>query len=258
MSRFHWWLVSFTIILLLLFIFPSQKLYFATILVLHIPVFVFGIVNIRYNFFLKSYYFNKKKQTLCALTFDDGPDEKLTPAILDILDRYDFKATFFVIATKVEKHPQIVQEIIKRGHTIGCHDLTHSINSNFRMTSAMIKEIGAAQSIIEKYTGKKTALYRPPVGLSNPHLVKALKYLHMKCVGWKESVRDAGNRRINTFDKFYTLAKPGSVILMHDCMPDITCMDLFLREFVKLCETMKRKGFVSVTVDELLEVDAYL
>jgi peptidoglycan-N-acetylglucosamine deacetylase len=115
-----------------------------------------------------------------------------------------------------------------------------------------------AQKIIETLIGRAPRFYRPPVGLSNPHLRKALINLQMKCVGWSSSVRDAGNRHPHTFKHFHLMARPGSVILLHDVLPKLELKDLYFVELEKLFIQIRKKGLTSVTVDKLFTEEAYL
>jgi peptidoglycan/xylan/chitin deacetylase (PgdA/CDA1 family) len=224
---------------------------------MHIPLFIWGIFNIRLSFFCETLCSKKNEKKSLALTFDDGPDPAITPDILDLLDKYNLKATFFMIAKNVLLHPQLAQEVSKRGHTIACHDLNHDLTTNFRMTKKMLSDISEAQKIIQNTTGKKPLLYRPPVGLTNPHLRVALKKLNMTCIGWNKSVKDAGNRRSFTFKNIPGLASPGAVILLHDTMPDVDKKDEFLFNLKILFGNIKEEGYLSVGVDTFFSIKAY-
>lgn len=258
MRKVFLWYISAGITSLLWVFSADYRIVFSILLLMHIPVFVWGIVDLRNNFFCKALFHKKGEKHLCALTFDDGPDPRCTPVVLDLLDKYKFKATFFLIASNVLKYPDLTREILSRGHVIGCHDLTHSLNCNFRFSNQMFREIGEAQSIIEAATGKKPRFYRPPVGLSNPHLQTALNRLHMQCIGWSSSVGDAGNRRKNTFRKFYSMSSPGTVLLLHDTLPVSSHADSFFTELEHLFIKITDDNIKSVPVDVLFSEKAYL
>jgi len=248
------WYVSFTASILGTIVFSSLRQIFAIISALHIPVFIWGISSIRSGFFGPVIYKYEDPSRL-ALTFDDGPDPLVTPKILDLLDKYNFKATFFVIGKKAAQYPTLVKDAFDRGHCIASHDLTHSYLSNFRLSKQMTKEIHESQKIIETIIGKKPRLYRPPVGLTNPHLFKALGSLGMTCIGWDRRVRDSGNRRVSRFSKFQSLAVPGSVILLHDCMPEESNREAFLFYLEELFLTMEKKGISSTTIEDLFGIE---
>lgn len=251
------WLISFILSILLLIFLPWFKLLFLIIAFFHIPAFIYGIIEIQNGFFCNAHCHNKKRTKECALTFDDGPDPSFTPQILDLLDKYNFKATFFVVAKKAQEHPELVMECLKRGHCIACHDLDHKVTANFRMYKGMFREIGEAQKIIGEIIGKKPRLYRPPVGLTNPHLRGALRDLDMECIGWSGSVRDGGNRFPKTFKHLPELARPGSVILLHDTLPVNNTSGIYLEHLEKLFIRIREKELSAVTVDSLFDLNAY-
>jgi peptidoglycan/xylan/chitin deacetylase (PgdA/CDA1 family) len=118
-----------------------------------------------------------------ALTFDDGPTE-FTPKFLDLLKENNVKATFFCIGKQIEKYPETFQRIIAEGHTIGNHTLSHCNNTGFLSTSKMVEEIEKCDEVMLKIGSLKTNLYRPPFGVTNPNIAKAIKKTHKKSIGW--------------------------------------------------------------------------
>jgi peptidoglycan/xylan/chitin deacetylase (PgdA/CDA1 family) len=219
---------------------------------------VWGIFDLRSNFFVKAYVRNKWEKSACALTFDDGPDENLTPEVIDLLKRFGFKATFFVIGAKAKQCPSLLKRMIADGHVVACHDLAHSALSNLRFANAMTRDISAAQAIVKDIIGAKPLLYRPPVGLANPHLGGALSALGMKCIGWNKSVKDAGNRRSRRIAAISKLRiRPGDVVLLHDCLPIADRKQEFLSPLESLFAKMRDSGLTSVGINELFDITAY-
>lgn len=251
------WLVSFLVFLFLTIAIPQYRYLFLAFLLLHIPVLIWGIIDIRNSFFCPAFCHKKGEKTAIALTFDDGPDPQITPQILELLGRFGYTATFFVIARKAERHPEIIHRIIDEGHTIACHDLDHRYTSNFRLTAAMVREIGEAREILRRITGKTVRLYRPPVGLTNPHLKAALEKLDMECIGWSGSVRDGGNRFRKTFRLIPELARPGSVVLLHDTIPDPEIRDEFLVQLEKLFLSIREKSLIPSPVYSIFGLKPY-
>ena len=121
----------------------------------------------------------------------------------------------------------------------------------------MVSEIGHACSIIASVTGKSPRLYRPPNGLSNPHLRTALEKLDMECIGWNQNLGDGGNRFVNRLNRMPELARAGSVIMLHDCLPDERNRDIFLKNFRALCERIKERDLISMRIGEFFGVAAY-
>ncbi|MFZ1576596.1 MAG: glycosyltransferase [Chromatiaceae bacterium] len=109
-----------------------------------------------------------------AITFDDGPDPKWTPALLDILKAEGVRATFFLIGANMEEHPELVQRIIREGHLIGVHTYTHPNIAKVSEERAML-ELNATQRLTESITGLSTILFRPPYNAdTNPHSTEEL------------------------------------------------------------------------------------
>ncbi|BAU27083.1 peptidoglycan/xylan/chitin deacetylase (PgdA/CDA1 family) [Aneurinibacillus soli] len=99
-----------------------------------------------------------------ALTFDDGPDPRYTPYLLDLLKKYNVKATFFVVGSKAEKHPAIIRRMQEEGHVIGIHNYVH--RSNWVTNPWKLwQQIHHSADIIERITGQRPMYYRPPWGL---------------------------------------------------------------------------------------------
>ena len=109
---------------------------------------------------------NKPTQKRIALTFDDGPHPRQTREILDVLDKYGVKATFFVIGVNVQNYPGIITEVLRRGHEIGNHSNTHSHADKLNETTFR-NEISTCENAIFKETGKQSRLFRPPEGAIN-------------------------------------------------------------------------------------------
>jgi peptidoglycan-N-acetylglucosamine deacetylase len=257
MTPFRFWLSSVVIIGAAFYLLPNVRSLVWVLFIPYLLVFIWGIVDLRSQFFLKAYIRNKYETSGLCLTFDDGPDPDLTKDILELLARFGMKATFFVIGENAQRHPDLVRRAHEQGHIIACHDLSHGAFSNFRFSATMINDIAASQKIISTIIGRKPLLYRPPVGLANPHLGTALSRLSMYCIGWSRSVRDAGNRRIKKIRSLPALAKPGHVVLLHDCLPKPGYKKEILAQVEKLCEAIKEKKLATIGIDEMFDIPAY-
>ena len=141
-----------------------------------------GVFNIRLNYFIKS--INSLNTDKCMLTFDDGPCPVNTLKILDTLDGFNIKALFFIIGHKAEKHAEIVEEIVKRGHLIGNHTYSHSNFLASFSLKKLTKDISFNQEVIHRFTEKENVLFRPPIGITTPRIAKVLKRLNLQSVGW--------------------------------------------------------------------------
>lgn len=127
------------------------------------------------------------------LTFDDGPSDRVTPKILDILDKENVKATFFIIGNQAETRRAIVKRAFDSGHAIAVHSYTHEYKKIYSSIDALIKDIDRCNDLIFEITGERSAVYRFPggsYGLSST-LVKAVTEHGLRYVDWNASVRDA-------------------------------------------------------------------
>jgi polysaccharide deacetylase family sporulation protein PdaB len=190
-------------------------------------------------------------EKILALTFDDGPDPKETPAILDILKKYDAKATFFVIGNKVRRNPQIVRREWEEGHEIANHTYHHQFLG--RVPDWQIQqEIGETQTAIMETTGKKARLFRPPGGVFNSRVLDACKKEQLQLVlwSWHQDTQDwakPGAGRI--VRKVLRNTRNGDIVLMHDYVSGrsqtVDALEIILPELI-------RRGYHFVTVSELI------
>ena len=134
-----------------------------------------------------------ENEKLIALTFDDGPDEDFSPQILDILNKYNAKATFFVVGEKVGWHPEIVKRAYSEGHEIGNHTFTH-INVEKNSENIILKEIEKTQQAIKDVIGIEPGLFRPPYRAISRPMFEIVKSKDMKVVLWSDlDARDWSN-----------------------------------------------------------------
>jgi peptidoglycan/xylan/chitin deacetylase (PgdA/CDA1 family) len=189
-----------------------------------------------------------KKQV--ALTFDDGPDARSTPALLDLLREQRVEAAFFCIGKRVAAEPALAQRILAEGHMLENHSFAHSNTTNFFTVPQLIADLSQAQAAIQAATGHTPKLFRPPVGLSNPNVFRAAKTLGLRVVGW--SIRSL-DTKITEPEKVVARIerglKPGAIILLHD--GNIPAERLLVT--VKLLLTKLREhGYEVVRLDTLI------
>lgn len=176
----------------------------------------YGVFSIQSGVFISSINKINTNKPEIAITFDDGPHAN-TPAILDLLKAYNAKATFFVIGENAQNNPEILQRIAHEGHQIGNHTYTHSKLFPALKVSEMIEDIAKASIVIKKIIGKQPDTFRPPFGITNPSVTKAVKGLHLSVIGW--SVRSLDTKIKNpekVIRRIIKKTKPGSIILLHD------------------------------------------
>jgi peptidoglycan/xylan/chitin deacetylase (PgdA/CDA1 family) len=151
------------------------------------------------------------------LTIDDGPDPEDTPRILDLLDRHQARATFFLVGIRAAQFPALVGEILRRGHDVGHHTHTHPIRSFWcagpRRLGAELDQTSAAL----RAAGAQPRWFRPPVGFKNLLLHRALAARNLTCVAWNvRSFDSISSDPECVARRVMKQLKPGSIILMHE------------------------------------------
>ncbi len=152
-----------------------------------------------------------------ALTIDDGPDPDVTPAVLDLLDRLDLRATFFCTGLRVLDHPAIARDVVARGHAIENHSHRHRHDFSLSGPRALDREIGAAQRAIADTVGIAPRFFRAPAGLRNVFLQGALDRHDLTLASWTRRGFDTVRRDVDGIVARLTdgLAA-GDVLLLHD------------------------------------------
>lgn len=153
-----------------------------------------------------------KKHKSVFLTFDDGPIPEVTPWVLDLLDKYGIKATFFCVGDNVVRNPELFEEIKQRGHSIGNHTMNHLQGSQVT-TRRYLRNVMEADTVIQ------SNLFRPPHGLIRWKQAKILKE-HFTIVMYDLVTRDyskkmTGNRVFKNVKRY---ARKGSIIVFHDSL----------------------------------------
>jgi peptidoglycan/xylan/chitin deacetylase (PgdA/CDA1 family) len=151
-----------------------------------------------------------------ALTFDDGPNPEITPKLLDLLDRYRAKASFFLIGQHVRAFPELANEIAKRGHAIGNHTETHP-RLTFLSARRIAEEIEFCDTAISEATGDKPKWMRPPYGYRSPLLSGIIRRrADAKVVMWSAAARDWKPQPAERVIKHLRRVRGGDIVLLHD------------------------------------------
>lgn len=190
-----------------------------------------------------------------AFTFDDGPDPIYTPILLDLLKKNEVKATFFVVGSRAEKHPELIQRMHQEGHLIGIHNYVH--HSNWFMSPWKVRKgLEDTAEIIKNVIGVRPVYYRPPWGMLNLFdFVNRSKY---KIILWSIMAQDwrtsGGSEKIK---QRLSSIKGGDVILLHDCGDtlgaELEAPRNTINALKDVLKQVKTKGFTCVRVDELVK-----
>jgi peptidoglycan/xylan/chitin deacetylase (PgdA/CDA1 family) len=234
------------------FVFTISKWYYAGIIIVFVVIMAYGSKVIQSDFYVRSLSSGSRKNGQIALTFDDGPDAQVTPMILDVLKKHNIKAAFFIIGSRAEFNPEIIKRIDREGHMLGSHSYSHAFLFDLYSSRRMRDEIELTEKIIQSMTGKKMRLFRPPYGVTNPPLAKAVNRLQYHSIGWSlksnDTVIDNEPELLNRLNK---KIKPGDIILMHDNKPwNVKVLDDFL-------SGLKEKNLAAVRLDKFLNIQPY-
>jgi peptidoglycan/xylan/chitin deacetylase (PgdA/CDA1 family) len=155
-----------------------------------------------------------------CITFDDGPHPGITPRVLEILDRYGAKATFFCVGERVVAHPEIAREIVRRGHTVESHSHRHAAVFALYGLRAMRREVQAAQAVIAQVTGREPRFFRAPAGFRSPLLDPVLARVGLDYASWTRRGFDTVDRSAARVLRRLTRGLgAGDILLLHDSVP---------------------------------------
>jgi peptidoglycan/xylan/chitin deacetylase (PgdA/CDA1 family) len=152
-----------------------------------------------------------------AITIDDGPDPDVTPAVLDLLDRHDARATFFCIAENAARHPALTREIVAREHSVQNHSAAHRHTFSTLGPRGYADELSRAQTMLSDIVGVRPTCFRAPAGLRNPFLDPVLSRLGLHLVSWTRrgfDTREASAARV--LERLSRGLAAGDILLLHD------------------------------------------
>lgn len=181
----------------------------------------------------------KRLKPTVFITFDDGPVPEVTPWVLDTLDRFDVKATFFMVGDNAQRHPELTEEVRRRGHCIGNHSM-HHLQGMKVSTRRYLRDIAEANKLLG------TTLFRPPHGIMRWAQAAALKH-HYNIVMYDVVTRDYSRRLspercVETVRRY---ARNGSIIVFHDSVKAWPRLEHALPEALKW---LKEQGYNFATL----------
>lgn len=215
--------------------------------ILALAFFFYASYNIRSNIYIRVFHRQQTTEKIVALTFDDGPDPTETPRVLNVLKAQHIPACFFCIGSKIKGSEPLLHRMVEEGHLIGNHSYTHSNFFPFFGLSRMKRELQACREELEKATGQPITFFRPPFGVTNPTIARAIRQSGYTPIGWN----------IRTLDTYHPSPEkvlrrirrklcPGSVILLHDRMPQSA-------ELVKqVLNLLHEEGYTVVRLDSMM------
>lgn len=201
----------------------------------------------------ETFKFNGPYVKQIALTFDDVPDPRFTPQVLDILQKHGVKATFFVVGHRVQKHPDLLKRIYVEGHSIGNHSYSHPLFKEKSVTEFK-KEILMTEEIINHTIGIKPRYIRPPYGEINEDQLKWAKKEGYRIINWNVDSQDwKGLNKEKITQNVLKTVGPGSIILQHAGGGHGSDLTGTIEALPDIIQMLKKQGYRFVTVPELLQ-----
>ena len=184
----------------------------------YVAFFLAAVLVLRLRVFVDAVVRAPKGARGVALTFDDGPDPTWTPRILATLAEHGAKATFFVVGRKAEAHPEVLRAILDAGHAVGMHSYAHDRLFSLRSERRVRQDLQQAMAVLERLTGASPALFRPPIGHTNPIVARVVDKLDLVVVGWTISGHDgiASARPADVVARVRRDLRDGAIIALHD------------------------------------------
>lgn len=213
---------------------------------------VWGAMKVTSNFFMPVICAVNTSEKVMAITFDDGPLTQYTPEILDILRQYEAPAAFFCIGKNIAGKEALIRRIDAEGHVVGNHSFTHHFWFDMFGSKKMLAELKEMDQAVADIIGKKPRLFRPPYGVTNPNLRRAVKRGRYVAIGWNIRSLDTVIKEENELlQRIKPAIQPGAVLLLHDSMA-VTAKTL-----PALLSYIKAQGYRVERIDQLLNIPAY-
>lgn len=213
---------------------------------------VWASADIGSGVYLKALCRAESADKVVALTFDDGPDADSTPRVLDLLKRYDVRATFFVVGEQARQNPELIHRMVAEGHTVAGHSYYHLPQSTLWSSQRYTEELFRCNDVVARLTGLRMRLYRPPFGVTNPPIARAVKNLGLIPVGWSVRSLDTVTKNSDrVVDRVMRGLRGGDVILLHDRLENSEEL------LEKLLTALRTQHYTTATVDELFKIEAY-
>ncbi|GAA0541245.1 polysaccharide deacetylase family protein [Chitinophaga japonensis] len=231
---------------------PLSWWIFVLLLILYVAVLAWGSVNIAAGFYMPVTCQVRTQEKVVALTFDDGPLPAFTPQLLDILQERQAPAAFFCIGHHVAQQEALLQRVHAEGHLVGNHSYSHHFWFDLFGADRMLEELRRTDACIAQVTGQRPHFFRPPYGVTNPNLRRAVMRGGYFPLGWSIRSLDtvaAGEEQL--LHRITTHLHPGAIILLHDSR------EITVKILPALIDHIRSSGYRIERIDKMLNIPAY-
>jgi peptidoglycan/xylan/chitin deacetylase (PgdA/CDA1 family) len=212
----------------------------------------YGCYFVDSNFFFPVICSAKTARKEIAITFDDGPAVNCTPEILKVLRDFRVHGAFFCIGNRIAGNEELLKEVDRQGHIIGNHSFSHHFWFDLFPAEKVKKDLASMDDALLKVIGRKPRLFRPPYGVTNPNLKKAVFAGRYTAVGWNiRSLDTVISDEQKLLNRVIRGLKPGGIILFHDTSRTT------LNILASLIRHVKANGYEIVRLDKLLNLEPY-
>jgi peptidoglycan/xylan/chitin deacetylase (PgdA/CDA1 family) len=225
---------------------------YSGIIIAFVGLLVWGSADISSGWYCETLCSGNMEKRSIALTFDDGPDKSVTPALLDLLREEEIRAAFFCIGRKAEENQELIQQADRDGHIFGGHSYSHHYFFDLFSTGKMLSEMQRSEDAIGRSINKRIKLFRPPYGVTNPPLARALAKKKYHVIGWSLRSNDTVIKdEEKLFERVKKMVKPGDIILFHDTQKHTVDV---LKKFIRFA---KEERYSFERLDTHLGINAY-
>lgn len=248
--------ISFIILLIFVigynFIYPVHPLIYVFLIFAYSVVVFYGCYYIRSNFFINVICSAKTNEKVIAISFDDGPATNYTGEILEILKANNIKAAFFCIGNRIAGKEKIFERLNEEGHLIGNHSYSHHFWFDMFPSKKMLADMKMMDTVMEKAIGLRPRLFRPPYGVINPNLRKAIIKGNYVPVGWSmRSLDTVITDEKKLLNKITGSIRSGAIFLFHDTSrTTLAVLPTFIKDATE-------RGYKIVRLDKMLNLQAY-
>jgi len=225
--------------------------YLLLIFVYSLVVF-YGCYYVGSDFFVRIVCSANTTEKEIAISFDDGPAQQFTPEILDILKAENIPVAFFCIGKRIAGNESLLQRVYNEGHLIGNHSYSHHTWFDLFSAKKMLADLRQMDAAMNDVLGVRPRLFRPPYGVTNPNLARAIRKGSYTPVGWSVRSYDTvikDDKKL--LERVCRGIRPGAIFLFHDtCASTKAALPLFI-------QTVKERGYRITRLDKMLNLPAY-
>lgn len=237
------------------FVRPPPVVWAAGALVGYLSLALGGVLVLPWRVYAEAVVRGPRDARGVALTFDDGPHPRWTRAVLELLAARGVKATFFMVARKAEQHPDVVRELQEQGHSVELHSYAHDRLFALRGARRVRDDLERGVVTLERLTGRRPSLFRPPIGHTNPTIASIADDLDLTIVAWSARGLDglAGARPDRVAARVRRGLRPGAIVLLHDSPEEGDSEPAAVRALPAVLDAIAARGLEVVPLQSFIE-----